>query len=44
MLYLLFLIPFLPCNSIGLMLKFDIIGGDRATLKVYKLTPMDAYI
>ena len=36
-----FLIPFLPCNAIGLMFKFDIIGGrPRDTPEVYKLTPM----
>ena len=40
MLDLCVLIPFLPCNAIDLMLKFEIIGGPRATPNVYKLTSM----
>ena len=39
MLNLWLLNTFLPCNDIGLMLKYDIIGGPRAIPKVYKLTP-----
>ena len=40
MLNLCVVIPFLPYNAIDLMLKFDIIGGPRATPKLYKLKPM----
>ena len=42
MLNLLFLIPFLPCNAIGPMLKYKIIGP-RTTPKVYKVTPMEVW-
>ena len=34
--------PFLPCNDIGLMLKFEIMGGVMATPKIYKLTHMSS--